>query len=327
MAAKAVGLGLVHWNSGTLTERCVESVLAGTVKPSRIAVFDNGSFDGAATSLVKNHPDIVLLRSDKNLGFAHAANSLITFLESKSVDFIWLLNNDTIVEPTALESLIRAMESEPSFSACSSKIVLQSDSRKAWYAGGHLDHRKIEGLHDVDVPRGSAKQNLVPVDFLSGCCMFLRIRAIGEVGTFDESFFAYCEDADWCFRAKEKGIRLGYVPSAVIHHAVSASIRRATLGRSRGTASRFQQFLTFRSSAILIRKYAPSASMRRFLLAALTFRGIAVMIGQILLGRFEKVPAVVTGIRCGILDSLGTPLRQDLVARFAPATRNIRGDA
>jgi GT2 family glycosyltransferase len=322
---KTVGLGLIHWNSGILTEQCIKTVLAGTVRPSKIVVFDNGSIDGAAASLTQRHPELVLLSSSRNLGFAHAANELISFLASEGLDYIWLLNDDTIVEPATLETLLLAMEANPSFSACSSRIVLQSDPGTVWYAGGRLDRRKVEGIHDVEARGREEGREIVPTEFISGCCMFFRFRAIGEVGLFDEAFFAYCEDTDWCFRAKVRGILLGYVPSAVIQHAVSASIRLATLGKSRGTASGFQQFLTVRSNAILIRKHAVNTSKRNLLLFLLSIRAIVLMAGQVVLGRFEKVPAVWMGVRCGCFDALDKPLRQELVERFGQPNRNLRG--
>lgn len=312
--ASGVGLGLIHWNSGTLTRECIESVMQGEVVPDHLVVYNNAAKAGEMEDLVERFPGIAIVNAPDNVGFAAAANFLVEELERRGARYAWILNNDTRVARDALSALLAALEGDSGLGACSGKIVVASDAEEIWYGGGVLDDLKIVTTRTLAVGSPPA---VFDVTFLSGCCMLVRVDAMKRVGPFDVTYFAYCEDADWCFRARSKGVRLGYVPRAIIVHEVSASIRRSTLGKSRGTASSFQQFLSFRARGLLIRRHAHGALHKWALLATLWLRGIATIVGQVFLGRGEKSPAVFHGLRCGTFDPFGKSLERRWIAKFA----------
>ena len=276
-------------------------------QPWRILVWDNASIDGSPDRIAQMFPQICVLPSRTNVGFAAGTNAGIRRLLQEGADFIWVLNNDTVVDPGCLSALLNAMQAEPDVAAATGKILCATPPNRIWYAGA--DWRpwllvvKHRGQSETD--RGQYDQP-VDVDFVSGCCMLARRSAFEAVGLFDERFFAYSEDVDWCLRARQAGLRLRYVPQAVLWHKVSASLYKNALGTSGGTASPWSYFLTFRNNLIIIRKYASNWWQSGTALAYLMANALYLSIGFILLLRLKKLSGLWQGVFCGLMEDLGS---------------------
>lgn len=295
-----VGVVLLNWNSGDFTISCIESLLAMTYSPWRVVVFDNGSTDGSCDEIGHKFPQIFLMQNDKNVGFARGNNIGIQKLLAEGADYIWVLNNDTVVEPTCLEQLMIAAKSDRRIAAVGAKILYADPPHTIWYAGARLNPFMFSAPHDgVGKAVTFGPKKIVQVDFVTGCSMLIPRHALAQVGLFDEKFFAYDEDFDWCLRVRQHGLRLVYAPQAVLYHKVSASMRRNTLGQSKGSASSVAYYLITRNFFWVVHKHAkPWQTITAILIRMILISYLSA--GMIILWRWEKLFALWHGVRDGL---------------------------
>ncbi|MFA5130670.1 MAG: glycosyltransferase family 2 protein [Patescibacteria group bacterium] len=297
----SVGVALLNWNGGEMTAACVDSLRAGTLVPGRIVIVDNASVDGSAQWLAEKYLDVHFIRSEINRGFAGGNNMAIHYLLDAGVNFIWVLNNDTVVEKECLRLLLEAMRQDVNVAACSGKILYENPPDRIWYAGATWRHWSLKSPHRgaLEIDRGQYER-LEDVGFISGCCMFVRRSAFETVGLFDEAFFAYCEDADWCLRAQRAGLRLRYVPQAVLRHKVSASMKKMYKSIGGGTTSPFSLYLLFRNRGFIVRKHAREPFQMIIATSVLLADAAYYAAGLLVLRRWAKFAALVRGLWDGV---------------------------
>lgn len=250
---KKTGVILVNWNGFQLTKDCIDSLKEGIVVPNYIVVIDNASHDNSTALLNQTFSsDIVIIQNTENLGFAEANNQGIELLLNMGVDYIWLLNNDTLVLPETLLKLINAYEScdKKEIAAVSAKIYYEGYRDKIWYAGAKRNRFSFGIIHDdYDITEN------VKTDFVSGCCIFASASIFKEYGGLQKDFIAYSEDSEWCLRLNAHGFKFLVVRDSVIYHKVSASLKKNT-----GTYNKISDralYLMNRNHLWVIRKYAP----------------------------------------------------------------------
>ncbi len=216
-----VSLVIVNWNGAHHLDECLNSLRAQTLcDEMEVIVVENGSTD-SSMEVLRQHEDFVrLIINPANVGFAAGCNQGITASQS---EFIALLNNDTLVEPAWLEELVKAIRQSADLGWCTSK-VLSYWTRGVFDNTGHVvcGDGLTRGRGRLELDRGQFEQ-VEEVFCASGCATLLRRRMLDDIGLFDEAFFAYCEDADLGFRARLRGWRCIYVPTAVVYHKFSAS--------------------------------------------------------------------------------------------------------
>ncbi len=220
-----VSVVIVNWNGREHLAECLATLRAQRLSASfEIIVVDNGSDDGSQALLADLQaapgPPLRVIANAANLGFATGCNQGI---RASASPYIALLNNDTAVEPDWLAALLGAMERDATIGSCTSKILSYQD-RTTIDNVGHIVF--ADGL-----TRGKGRLQIDHGQFareeeafcISGCAALLRRAMVDDIGLFDEAFFAYCEDADLGFRARLRGWRCVYVPTAVIYHKFSAT--------------------------------------------------------------------------------------------------------
>ena len=216
--AVAVSVVVVNWNSGVLLERCLRSLSRQTLAPAVVLVVDNASTDRSA-DCVAEFPGAMLLRADRNMGFA-AANNLA--LRRCETEFVALLNPDAFPEVDWLQRLVAAAEAYPDCAAFGSRQLSADDPQiidgigDAYHFSGRvwrLRHGRRQGHGD-----------LLPTEIFSACAAaaLYRRSALEQVGGFDEDYFCYVEDVDLGFRLRLAGRSARYVPDAVVLHLGSA---------------------------------------------------------------------------------------------------------
>ncbi len=216
------------------TRRCLQSLLRVTYPNRETIVVDNASTDETPDRLPKEFPWVTVVRNPRNLGYAGGCN---TGMRVSKGEHIFLLNNDTkIVDPSLLDGLVDAMESDARLGAVGPRIVDYDDPERVTFDGvsdgyGHLG--------------------------VSGVAVMLRRKALQEVGLFDESFFAYYEDRDLYARLARAGWRLRHVPAIRVAHWGSAT---AVPG------SPFYNYHHNRNLVVLLRRHA---GLRDLLMRAL----------------------------------------------------------
>lgn len=229
MSHRTVTALVLNYDGVGLIEECLSSLLNQTYRDLEILVVDNHSED-RSVDLVRHHfPQVRLIQNEKNLGFAKAINIGIKAATGR---YILCLNNDTKLHPTCVEQLVETMSS----------LEGQRGSRVAGLAPKMLLDRSnrsfIDAVGNSIMPNGSAFNNGIgQIDLgqfdvqirVFGLCFgaaFIRKDVFEEVGFLDESFFAYYEDVDWCYRANLLGYQFYTAPGAIIYHKHSATWKK-----------------------------------------------------------------------------------------------------
>jgi len=215
---------IVSWNTRDLLKQCLDSIFANPPGCAyEVWVVDNASNDDTAAMLRSNFSAIHLIENTNNVGFAAANNQA---LELCSGAFILLLNPDTIVKPYTLERLITYMRENPQVGGVG-PLLLNGDGsfqmscypfptllREFWRLF-YLDKVHPYGLYDLSGWNRSIPRE---VDSIQGACLLLRTEVLDRVGLFDRAFFLYSEEIDLCYRIKQAGWRLVWLPDVAIVH-------------------------------------------------------------------------------------------------------------
>ena len=210
----------VNWNNFNDSAECLESLRKTTYPNFEVIVVDNGS-EGDDVSLLKQRlgDSIRLIVNDKNSGFAGGCNIGIKDALARGADYVVLLNNDTVVAPDFLEDLVRVAQSDERVGIAGGKVFCYELPELIWFAGGIINYRTgrtpIRGSGEAD--KGQFDE-IVRVDWISGCFMFISRDVLQAVGLLDERFFFGWEDVDLCVRAARKGFKVLFVPESRIWH-------------------------------------------------------------------------------------------------------------
>lgn len=225
--SKSVYIIILNWNGLRDTIECVESCLRLVYPTFSIVLVDNGSSDGSEEALRTMFPEIKLIQTGANLGYAGGNNAGIRYAIQEGADYIWLLNNDTVVAPDSLGALTAMAETDQTIGMAGSKIVSYSKPSRILYAGGRIDMATGETEH---IGYGCEDSGLYDqpcdTDYITGCSMLVGRRLIEDIGLMDEAYFLYFEETEWCVRAANRGYRLVYAPRSVVSHKESVSVRR-----------------------------------------------------------------------------------------------------
>ena len=233
---------IVSFNTRDLLRDCLRSIEPHTSALELDTwVVDNHSRDGSAAMVRAEFPHVHVIASQRNGGYAYANNlALRTVLSSddddSTLDYILLLNPDTVVPAGALDALVAFMQANPAVGACGPKLIMADGKldlacRRSFPTPSAFIYHAI-GLSKL-FPRsrrfGSYNMTYLPddvqteVDSVVGACMLVRASVVREVGLLDETYFMYGEDLDWAFRIKQYGWKIMYVPSVIVHHYKRAS--------------------------------------------------------------------------------------------------------
>ena len=243
---------VLNWNGAEDTLACLESLRALDYPAFDVLVIDNGSRASVVPEVRRQFPQHRCVELPTNLGYAGGNNVGLRDALAGGYDFVWVLNNDTAVEPDALASAVAAARA-PRVAAVGGKVLDFADRSRLWMTYGAIDYRqslvRLAGWGERD--RGQYDQER-DVEWVPGCALLLSCAALREVGAFDERFFAYHEDVDWCTSARERGWRIVYEPRSVVLHKGNR-----TLGGPVYTSAR--KYLSARSSVLFARKHATRA--------------------------------------------------------------------
>lgn len=257
MAHSPIATVVVNWQLREETTKCLLS-LEHLDHPCRIIVVDNGSDDGSVEHISLHFPQAELIALPSNVGFGAACNRGIGHaLQDPACEFIFLLNNDAIVHPHALSELMKAAQAHPQAGILGPKVYYQDAPRKIWYAGAR---RRRGVLAAADTGRGEIDRGqfdtVREVDYVFGTAMLIRRDVLECIGLFDECFFLYLEDWDFCIRAQKAGFALLFAPQAHVWHVGSASTTHNKALRNRhyvgSTISFLKKHATLSSSLPLL---------------------------------------------------------------------------
>jgi GT2 family glycosyltransferase len=217
---------ILNWNLPGDTIECVESFQAGLPPGARIVVIDNASTDDSL-SLLRLHfgQSIEIIANPRNLGFAGGVNAAIRQLLATDTQSFFLANNDTLVAPDLLTRLSRTATSREAAGIIGPVIYYHADPARVWRYGDQ-QHRWLPMTYPLSPGfLDNHKQAPFQVSYVTGCGMLVRRSVFEKIGLFDERYFMYFEDADFCRRASQAGFEVWVDPQASMWHKVSLSSR------------------------------------------------------------------------------------------------------
>lgn len=237
----------LNWNRPDDTIACLDSLAQQTYPNLHALVVDNGSSDDSVTRIRAAYPNVTLLVHHENSGFARGMNLGIRAALAQGAAFLFLLNNDTLLAPDAIERL--AQRQTPGMALLAPIIYYADEPRRVWSLGGTLNRWLLEtrGNQRGEEDRGQWPE-LLELDFAPACGLLVPAPIFQTVGLFDERFFMYYEDLDFCLRTRRAGWRICAVTTARMWHKVSLS--------SGGSDSPNERYWMARSSVLYFRRHA-----------------------------------------------------------------------
>ena len=214
----SVGVVILNTNRRADTLECLESLTAGDYENQRVTVLDNASTDGSVEAIEAAFPDVRVIGLQENLGYAGNNNVGIEAALDDGVDWVFVLNEDTILAPDCLERLISTAEADPRIGILGPMVYHHGEPDVIQSAGGRLS-RHWRSFHIAENTTDDGHfQAPQEVDWISGCAILVRRQVVEDVGMFDPRYFYYWEETEWCLRAHRAGWGIVHVPLAKIWH-------------------------------------------------------------------------------------------------------------
>lgn len=318
---------LLNWNGWEDTLRCVASLRGLACGAYRLVIVDNGSTDGSAGRILEwatgqmepvrfivydeaqatadGVPEreaeleslppadgFVLIRLEENRGYAGGNAAGIHYALARGAEYLWLLNNDTVVEAGSLAAMVECLEADTRAGVCGAKVLAYDQPDTLLAAGGGwfvpwtgLSHHY--GWLERD--RGQWDRSFEPF-YVTGACLLAKAQVFREVGGMKEEFFLYGEELEWQMRARSAGWRTVYCPEARVWHKENAAS---------GYKSPTVEYYYTRNMLWLTRRHAPG-----WLPTAVAVHGLR-LVSRLLRGQTARAAAVARGIQAGLHGRLG----------------------
>lgn len=245
----SVAVSIVSFNTRELLNNCLTRLLGQKSKEKiNIWVLDNNSKDGSAEMVEEKFPKVKLIKSEINLGFAKGQNQILKTIKD---DYVILLNPDTDFDENFIEMMVEFMEKNPECSVAGSKLVdfenrLESNGGDfpfgvalfSWLF--NLEFIKnLENFHQFDK---NYYEKSHEVDWVSGTMMMIKTETFKKIGYFNENFFMYFEDTEFCYRVKQAKGKIMINPEVVIKHKSGSSSKDPRFSQWKGEFSGLIKF-------------------------------------------------------------------------------------
>lgn len=250
---------ILHIGDTAVTKKCLKSFLQHEKKYKQIIVVNNDARLLSAKDF--GQKNILVLNNKKNLGFAKGVNVGIRYALGLHADAILLLNNDIQVKKTFISILLQTLEDYKNIGIVGPAIAFLKNKKTVYDIGGSIDMLTGKTSHQ-EVEKVENKNILFP-QYITGAVMFIRKEVFEKIGFFDEDFFLYYEDADFCLRARMAGFLIGVNPSLSLHHLLSKTI---------GKLTPFAVFYQTQSALIFGKKYMHSPIQKLLHMSFIVFQ-------------------------------------------------------
>ena len=209
---------ILNTNKRDDTLECLRSLVENNYPNLRVIVLDNASTDGSVEAIRAGFPQVEIIQLTENLGYAGNNNVGIQAALDRHADWVFILNEDTILSPECVSVLVACGETNPKVGALGPLVYHADEPDVIQSAGGYLDAhwRPLHtGINETD--RGQYAE-VREVEWISGCGLLVRREALQQAGLIDPRFFYYNEETELCQRIKRMGWSLWMVPSAKLWH-------------------------------------------------------------------------------------------------------------
>ena len=202
---------------------CLNSIYE-TVKDIDVEIYvvDNNSTDGSQMAVKNGFADVKLVENETNTGFGYANNQALRIMQGR---FAVLLNSDAVLKENSVKRLLAFMTTTPRAGIAGVQLLNDDGSRQNSIDNFPSLETEIfnKSILRLFFPGKYPSKNMsykdpIEVDSVIGACMMVRKEAIGDVGVFDEDYFIFLEETDWCFRMYKKGWKVYHVPDAEVFH-------------------------------------------------------------------------------------------------------------
>lgn len=310
----SVSVVYVNWNTRALLADSLASLYRhANERPMQVVVVDNGSTDGTVAWLEQEHPQVEVVALPKNIGFGLGNNH---GFERATGDYLLCLNTDTIVQPTTVSGLAAFLDQRADVGCVGARHLNEDRSLQRSmdsFPNLEADFITLTELHRLPVVArylarrhawwGSHDEPRL-VDWVNGACLMVRRQVLDDVGGFDQRFFIYGEEQDWCLRMRRVGWHVAFVPDAEVVHLGGGAMDRIPIER---LALQHMGLLRLYD---LHRGLAARLAIRAIVLATLAARSLLLCVGTPLLlptGRAHRFRAIVSqlGPQTGVGTALG----------------------
>jgi len=297
---------IVNYNTRDLLRDCLASIYESRGDRLnhfcyRVCVVDNGSRDGSAAMVRQEFPQVQLIASPSNDGYAYANNLGLTAFGFQNAPlarhpsslvprYALLLNADTLLPPSALQDMLHFMDVNPEAGAAGPRMVREDGSldlacRRGFPTPSAFFYRMLGLSKLFPKSRRFGRYNLTyldpdeltEVDSVVGAFMLVRAEAIHQVGLLDEAFFMYGEDLDWAYRMRKAGWKIFYNPLVMVLHIKGASAKH----------SRRARYEFYRAMNIFYRKHYAATTpfwLHWLIIAGIVLQGSLAMLREVVKG-------------------------------------------
>jgi len=214
----------LNWNGRAYLADFCDTILRQDYSNYKVVIVDNASDDDSTIFLRERYPDIEIIRNEKNLGYAAGNNVGLEHAYSRGAQYFLVINNDTVVPFDTISRLVEIALVDPRIGFVTGKVFFHGNGNMLQTAG------KIDkfwratvvnvGQNEEDKGQYDRQRDF---DYLDDVFWLVKRDVYEQLGGYDPEFFLYWEETDWCARAKGKGYRLVYTPTARIYHKGSLS--------------------------------------------------------------------------------------------------------
>lgn len=211
----------INYKNPDMTLHCIQSFLEHDNSIDEVIIVNNDDVDFPVISN-KYKKNIHTINNHKNVGFAGGVNIGIDYALKNGADYILLINNDTIISKPICHDLLACFQEKKDAGIVGPSIRFVKNGQTLYDLGGYISLFWGRTYHDeVTI---CEDEPIREVTYMSGCCMLIKKEVFAYVKSFDESYFLYYEDVDFCLRASSFGFKIYVVPSCVIDHQLSKTV-------------------------------------------------------------------------------------------------------
>lgn len=219
---------ILNWNQADMTMDCLRSLQCVIYPNFRIVIVDNGSQDQSVEKIHSEFPGITVIENGENVGYSEGNNLGIRYALQTDTKYIFLLNNDTLVDPNMLSLLVDVAESDPQIGITGPTMFYADPPDMLWAGENRIDLKRTRILKKR-MGETVQRENLemlkpIDVDYIDSCAILIRREVFEKIGLLDSKFFINFDDVDLNLRASKGGYKVVYVPRAIIWHRVSAAL-------------------------------------------------------------------------------------------------------
>lgn len=244
-----VAVVILNWNGINHLQTFLPSVVQYSSLDTTVYIADNASTDASIQYVQKTYPQVKIVQNTSNSGFAQGYNEALKHIEA---EYYVLLNSDVEVSENWISPIIEFMDNQPEVGICQPKILSYRNKEKFEYAGaagGFIDflgYPFCRGRIFQQTEKDEGQYNdESEIFWASGACMFIRSKLFNNLKGFDGNFFAHMEEIDLCWRAKNLGHKVYYIPTSTVYHLGGGTLDNSNPRKT---------FLNFRNSLATLYK-------------------------------------------------------------------------